>query len=412
MEKLNDDQILAGSFVESNKPIDNFAAWAAETGTRIIAGDFNANGRTDLAIVNSDISSQWKTLPVAFSQGDGSFNVTNKTINNFASWAKAFGAIPMAGVFNADNKTDIGLIGGLGWNTVPIAFSDGEGSFTVTNQSLGQFAKWAENFILPTSSIITGDFSGNGRTDIALIGKELSQWNTIPIALSQEDGTFKVTNHSIDNFASWAVLPGAHVITGDFNGNGKTDFAIVGAHGFTSIPIAFSNGDGTFNVTNHNVADFPAWTRLSGAKIITGDFNGNGHTDIAIVAATGLNTIPVAFSNGDGSFTVKNESIGSAFFEAQQAGTEFVLGDFNGNGQTDIAVLKCNSNTTEYPPVAFSNGDGTFSLSSIQSENIEDLVLSPGARIITGDFDGNRKTDIAIVGGHGWSSIPIFSYVS
>ncbi len=41
------------------------------------------------------------------------------------------------------------------------------------------------------------------------------------------------------------------VVTGDFNGNGLTDIALVRQEpGWDSIPIAFANGDGTWNITN------------------------------------------------------------------------------------------------------------------------------------------------------------------
>ena len=41
------------------------------------------------------------------------------------------------------------------------------------------------------------------------------------------------------------------MVTGDFNGNGLTDIALVRqTPGWGSIPIAFANGDGTWNITN------------------------------------------------------------------------------------------------------------------------------------------------------------------
>jgi hypothetical protein len=40
------------------------------------------------------------------------------------------------------------------------------------------------------------------------------------------------------------------VSTGDFNGDGKADLALTGGAGWTTIPVAFSRGDGNFNVAN------------------------------------------------------------------------------------------------------------------------------------------------------------------
>jgi hypothetical protein len=53
----------------------------------------------------------------------------------------------------------------------------------------------------------------------------------------------------------------------------NTDIALTGVSGWASIPVAFSNGNGTFNVTNKGVASFPGWAATANAKVLTGDFN-------------------------------------------------------------------------------------------------------------------------------------------
>src|SRR5262245_29685116 len=89
-------------------------------------------------------------------------------------------------------------------------------------------------------------------------------------------GSFAVTSIPIANFAGWAATTNAKLPVGDFNGDGKTDVAITGASGWNNLPVAFSNGDGTFNVTNAAVANFPGWAATTNANILVGDFNGDG----------------------------------------------------------------------------------------------------------------------------------------
>ena len=112
------------------------------------------------------------------------------------------------------------------------------------------------------------------------------------------DRGFIITNGGVGDFAGWAATSGVRVITGDFNGNGRTDIALVRQDGgWGSIPIAFSNGDGNFTITNGGVDDFAGWAATSGVRVITGDFNGNGRTDIALVRQNaGWGTIPIAFN--------------------------------------------------------------------------------------------------------------------
>jgi hypothetical protein len=70
---------------------------------------------------------------VGLSNGDGTFTVINPTVSNFASWAQDSTAQPLSGDFNGDGLTDLALVGGTGWWTVPVAFSNGDGTFRVTN---------------------------------------------------------------------------------------------------------------------------------------------------------------------------------------------------------------------------------------------------------------------------------------
>jgi hypothetical protein len=88
---------------------------------------------------------------------------------------------------------------------VPVAFSHGDGTFGVANASSVDFAGWAA---VPGVTARTGDFDGDGRTDIALVrGPNTPWWYTLPVAFSNGDGTFRVTNTPADRFDRWASAP-------------------------------------------------------------------------------------------------------------------------------------------------------------------------------------------------------------
>ena len=348
-----------GTFTVSSFQSPDFASWASSQAVQIIPGLYNNDICTDLALVNG--TPGWASIPIAFSNCNGTFSVTNAQVANFPAWAADITVRIIAGDFNNDKRTDLALVRqSAGWTTVPIAFSNGNGTFKVTNGQVPNFASWAADLSV---KVIEGDFNGDKRTDLALV-RQAAGWASVPIAFSNGDGSFNVTNEQVTNFPAWAADASVKIIPGDFNGDGKQDMALARrAAGWKTTPIAFSTGDGKFEVENEAstflsglslsfLADLLASTSV---QIVTGDYNGDKRTDLALVnRSAGWNTIPVAFSNADGSFNVTNQQVPNFPSWSTTSGVQVIGGDFDGNGKSDLSlVLKAAGWTTI--PVAFKN---------------------------------------------------------
>jgi hypothetical protein len=391
-----------GTFLITNLAVLNFAAWAAMPNVRRFVGDFNGDGKTDVALLGG---AGWATIPIAFSNGDGSFNVTNLPINNFNAWAITPNVKLLTGDFNGDGKTDIALTGGSGWTTLPVAMSNGNGTFTVTNTPIASFGPWASaSNVTP----LVGDFNGDGKADIALTGNP--GWASLPVAFSNGNGSFNVTNTAIASFAGWAATPNVKALVGDFNGDGKADIALTGGAGWGTIPVARSNGNGSFTVTNAPASNFAGWATASNVKVLVGDFNGDGKTDIALTGNSGWATLPVAFSNGSGTFTVTNNAIANFAGWAGTANAKALVGDFNGDGKADVALTGALGWASI--PVAFSVGGGNFQVTNHAVTGFAGWAATPGASVFVGDFDGNGKKDILLTGANGWATLPVAFSIS
>lgn len=333
--------------------VGSFNGWAATAGVYMLEGDFNGDGNADVALIGGP---GWGSIPVAHSRGDGRWSVTNCGVESMNSWIDAPGARPLVGDFDGDGRDDVALTGGHGWGSIPVAFSEGAGCWRVTNHAVSNFPSWASHHNVQS---VVGDFDGDGKADIAAIGNP--GWGSLPTSFSNGDGTFRVTNHGLGgSFNSWAATAGVYVLAGDQNGDGKDDVMLIGGSGWGTLPVALSDGSGRYNeITNCGCAHMNGWIRAAGnTRPLVGDFNGDGRADVALTGGNGWGTIPIAFAEGNQCWRVTNNVVSSFPSWTASANVKAVATDVNGDGKTDIAAIGNGGWSTL--PVAFANGDGTF----------------------------------------------------
>jgi len=220
-------------FVLQNRPAADFASHAANPDVETVSDDFNGDGNTDLALVNH--AAGWDTVPVALSNATG-FTVENQPAADFASLAASPDVVVISGDFNGDGRDDLALVNtATGWNTIPVALSSATG-FTVENRPAADFASLAAS---PDVEPLAEDFNGDGTIDLALINHAVG-WNTVPWALSGAAG-FTVENQPAADFASFAASPDVAAFAGDFNGDARGDLALVNtAAGWNSVIVALN----------------------------------------------------------------------------------------------------------------------------------------------------------------------------
>jgi hypothetical protein len=228
----------------------------------------------------------------------------------------------------------------------------------------------------------TGDFNGDGNPDLAILNTD----NSISIFLGKGDGTFTAK-------ASAGTLSGGlALLVADFNGDGKLDLATGNAAG-TAVVLLPGNGDGTFGSS--------VMTSIVGPPAAVGDFNGDGKPDVLVQTAGGpspggegtIANVTVLLGNGDGTFTASAASATGVIEDAAIA-----VADFNGDGKLDLAVggpsLATNS-SGDYDSgtvtVLLGNGDGTFKAPV--------TIASPSGftrSIATVDLNGDGKPDLVV----------------
>ena len=278
------------------------------TGTQLrslAVGDFNGDGRLDLAVPDGGSSA----VDIWLGNGDGTFAA--------ASASPATGLYPSAVAiadFNGDGVQDLVVAGYFG--TVTILLGNGDGTFTPTATSPATGTD--------PLSIAVGDLNGDGRPDLAIAYDNGGNVASITILLGNGDGTFSVAP---------SVPSGSgpnSVVAADFNGDGKLDLA-VGYGQQLNVDIALGNGDGTFSpVTTMSLNGNALWMAV-------GDFNLDGKADLA-VGSSGVNTVNVLTGRGDGTF-----AIAASAPYIQVALGPVAVADFNGDGVPDIVQGNANA---------------------------------------------------------------------
>ncbi|WAS93136.1 FG-GAP-like repeat-containing protein [Nannocystis punicea] len=358
-----------------------------------VAVDFDHDGRSDLGLTGS---TAWKAVPLAFAADDRGFSITNLGDASLAAAAGRHGVQTATGDFDGDGRTDLVLAGVSDWKSLVLALSRGDGSFAVSSPEL---ADWHERAARDNAHLFAGDFDGDARDDLALLGAESA--GNIAVALAAGDGGFTLAEHPSSEFAAWAAAPGVRTITGDFDGDGTTDLALAGGRGESSVPVALSRGDGSFAVERHPARGFATAAADADAVVLAGDFDGDGTTDLALTGPSGWKALPAALSNGDGSFELVESPIAGLAERAGDSVAHVLPGDFDGDGKTDLALIGHGGDV----PLALSRGDGTFAVTDTAPTTLGSRIKA-GAQVIAGDFDGDGKSDLAMTGPADWRTLP------
>jgi hypothetical protein len=194
-------------------------------------------------------------------------------------------------------------------------------------------APFPNHSVTPVASMITGDFNGDGLLDLAVLDGVGNATTFLNHAFgSLPHGGIFIQQQSTRSWNDGAV-------TADFNGDGKLDLVVTGPHS----SIRLGNGDGTFG---NPVFIGPQGFAFSSGIPAVGDFDGDGKLDLAIPDVRDEGVI-VLLGNGDGTFH------DPGFYETQMFGAPSVaVADINGDGKLDIV--------TGGVSVLLGNGDGTF----------------------------------------------------
>ncbi len=293
-----------------------------------------------------------------------------------------------------------------------------------TTPSFAAAVKYSDSTQSP-AIIISGDFTGDGKMDLAT-----TSYNTVTPTLPPVVSVFPGNGNGTFGAALSTPITGNSYGTaaGDFNNDGKLD--IVAAYYSPGYAILLNNGNGTFTKTDYTTTGV-----LYDVK--TADMDNDGKVDLVLNNA-GDRSVMVLFGSGTGTFAARNDNYTTL---ADQAYCVDVA-DLNNDGKLDliagvsgtpnrVEVFLNNGNRTFASPTTYPvgslpfdielvdlNKDGKVDLISADTNTGVSVLLGNGngtfaARtetplvgfnpkaVVSGEFNGDGKTDVAVVGTNG-----------
>lgn len=276
--------------------------------------------------------------------------------------------------FDADGDVDL-AVSQLAWGSahtlsvrdVALLLNRGDGCFEPPRMLPG---------IWDQRQIAAGDLDGDGLPEIVVGGREHEQPHRGILAI--------LWNLSGGVFASpeIRVLPSAErawsVDIGDLNADGAPEI-LAGHSNVEQFEILWNAGRGAF----------PEYSVLSGtydpAPLRIADLNGDGHSDIVARAAS------VYFNRGDRTWRH------DGFWAQGEAGMFFETGDVDGDGHVDLCFISGDDEGSGVS-VLYNRGDGSFE--SARAYRTSGLSHDYDAwrlnAIVSGDFDADGDVDLAV----------------
>ena len=324
-----------GSNFQPTRPwVTSPGYWDCSKSVEVLAGDYSGSGKTDLAVFydyGNSVTGLW------LFKSDSHFQPIRAWISFPGKWGWIQSNKAISGNFRGTGKADIAVFydygNVLGQTGLWLFASDSNFQPTMVWDSGPRNWDWSQ------SKAISGDFKGSGKTDIAVFYNYGNSQTRLWLFASE---------HNFQPYLLWDSGPGnfdsskiVKVISGDFKGTGKTDIAVFYDHGENKQGLWLFTSESNFQPTQ--VWETSGWAVPQG--VITGDFNGSGKTDIAAFFCYGKNAYGLVVFSSNSNFQptgVWQSGVGELDWSRV---VKVITGNFTDPEKTDIALLYDYPNT-------------------------------------------------------------------
>jgi hypothetical protein len=367
-------------FSEAQNPLNSLETLFKSNNNYIpLVGDFNADGRDDIFRASSTANK----VNLWIGQDSGFENIGLVINSPLVGTANEY--IPMSADFNGDGRSDIIR---SGRESIYLWTADLSGVSFIEKGKIIDYPGNGTGFEYDT---ILGDFNGDGKSDI-FISSNNSSRNRLFLS-DNGDSSFRLVPVGFSDPMN-GTSNNYKVIVGDFNGDGLDDLVRTSsAESATYLFLAkYSGGFSKEGV----VLSQPTNGTDNNYRCIIADFNGDGRSEFIRTSSSNSDSNVFYYSESTGRFF----SPGGSIAEATNGTSKYfepLIGDFNGDGLPDIFKAAWNTTISPFNNLIYLTKPNGYSFRKIM--RCKGIPLSSeGLKPIVGDFNGDGKTDILRAG--------------
>jgi hypothetical protein len=376
--------------------------------------DVNGDGFPDLAVADPYAGSGTGRVYVFHGTGSGLSTTPSSTIIGSGGWFG--GIVASAGDVNGDGYADI-VVGAAhvgGSNGAAYVYLGGPSGLGASPSPASTLSPPANGRFFGNALTSAGDINGDGYADVAVLDS-----TPVPGQPSGVTGALYVYYGSPNGFGAAPAAPtpiqsntGLYgpVTAADVNGDGNSD-VIVGATKLSSsvapgVVVVYRSDGSALNAASPTILANPGAYAL-GSNVVAGDFNGDGYADVAAAAlfyqTRGTTTGGVLiFAGGPSMATSPVAGWGTIASPVVQSyygfGSVLAVGDYDGNGYTDLAVGALAS-ATKGAVYVYSASAAGLGASFTSPSNPNDSTGADFAVSLVGGGDFNRDGFADLVAG-------------
>ncbi len=368
--------------------------YTGRTFDKVYTGDFNGDGKDDVLIHTGN------AIQIYRSNGSRLEMVFSAVDRVPGSWQFKPNDQFFIGDFNGDGKDEVVVYNATNWNKeyMGLLADDGKDGLRLIRRYADKITGWQFH---KNDRFMVTNFNGNARQDLVVFNG--SDWSSPYFGLLRSNGTsFTVIKRYDKTFAGWQMRKGDQFYVGDFTGDGKDDLFVWNGGDWSIRYLAMMRSNGSsYTMVKRYDNTLPGWQMAKGDQHYVGDFDGNGRSDLYVFNGSDWNKayLGMVRSNGSSLSTTRRYD-GNAPGWQMRRNDQHYIGDIDGNGRADLFVYNHKDWGTEYLGTMISTGSGLKC--NWKSDKVGEWNLGKVDRFEPCNYEGGSRKRNLIVHNRNW----------